>query len=845
MTFPIVLPELEFGAERRYWLRHLAGTQSRGLTPPIDRSRAGAPAAGSGVVVTQLDSSSTARLLGVAGPELPRLFCLLIAAVKLCLFRYSGASDIRVGTTVPRDGSETASALARLNRVLVLRTAVDAEMRMVDLIECVRQTLADAYRYRRYPAGRLRVHSDATGDEPSLFRLAVLCAGLNDVNDLTGFATDVQVRFELKPTGLQIAVNYSQAIFDERTMVTFAAHLRGVASELPHAAHLRVGDIALEPATQPAPNRGSTGRTAGLVHRLFDRAASQFPDRPAVRAGDAMVTYRWLERRSNQLARRLRRHGAGPGARLGIYLEPSLETVVAILGILKTGAAYVPLEPGHPEERVRHCIADAGVTRVLSLGHHAARLRAQVPVLCIDLINGELCDELAAPVTEWASPLDIAYVIFTSGSTGRQKGVAINHLALANYLAFANERYFRREASCFALGTSLAFDLGVTSILVPLISGGSVDVLPLGSGEYPWDALLAARRVDCLKLTPSHLQQLRGRSLASSGATTVVVGGERFDPDLACAVAADFGPGTAIINEYGPTEATVGCIVHTVEPCDYRRASLPIGYPVAGCRADVLSPRRGPVAPLELGELFLSGPGVAMGYIGDPQLTAERFLPDPFGTGERIYRTGDLARRTTTGALLFEGRKDGQVKYHGHRLELGEVQAALLRHPDIRDARVRLFHVGAESVLVGYYVSRLAIPSAALRTVLAETLLPQTIPSLFCHLLRLPLTLNGKVDLNALPNPDELRRALPSSLTQPETPTQAVLATLWCELLGTPNVGRDSNFFELGGHSLLASQMIHRVEEVLQVRIEMRSLFEHPVLGRLAMVIDNARGGGQ
>ncbi|MGB8507416.1 MAG: amino acid adenylation domain-containing protein, partial [Pyrinomonadaceae bacterium] len=453
--------------------------------------------------------------------------------------------------------------------------------------------------------------------------------------------------------------------------------------------------------------------------------------------------------------------------------------------------------------------------------------------------DGDSCDD--NPARAVAAPEDIAYVIYTSGSTGQPKGVEVSHRALVNYVSWAERVYARGERRAFALYSSLAFDLTVTSVFVPLVGGGQIIIYRWEGKEPPLARILDEGRVGVLKLTPSHLSLIKGRDNRRSGVRRLVVGGEVLLTELARQTSESFGHAVEILNEYGPTEATVGCMLYRFDPTTDSRDAVPIGGPAANVRIYPLDEALEPVAENEVGELYISGDGLARGYLNQPGLTAERFIADPFGRGRRMYRTGDLARRLSGGRLEYLGRRDEQVKFHGHRVELREVEWALRQHPQVREAVAAMVEDGeGQNVMLGYYVSRQELDGARLREFLHEYLIEETIPNVFVHLRRLPLTLNGKVNRSALPTLEEGRQRLQRGNVGPQTVVEEAVADIWARSLGLERVGAEENFFALGGHSLIAMQMLSRIREAFHVELPLRSVFDEPTVAGLARLIEQA-----
>ncbi|HEU0300322.1 MAG TPA: amino acid adenylation domain-containing protein, partial [Longimicrobium sp.] len=466
----------------------------------------------------------------------------------------------------------------------------------------------------------------------------------------------------------------------------------------------------------------------------------------------------------------------------------------------------------------------------------------KAPVLVLDAAAPAWADEPATdPERAGLTPDHLAYLIYTSGSTGRPKGVMVTHRGLAHYAWWAAGRYAEGAPRAFALYSSVAFDLTVTSIFVPLVTGGTAVVYAGEAGDdLPVLRVVEEDRVDVAKLTPSHLVLLEGRDLRDRRAGTLIVGGEELKTPLARSVAAASGDRLAIYNEYGPTEAVVGCMVHRFDPGRDRGASVPIGRPIANTRVYVLDGTGEPVPVGVAGELSIGGAQVSRGYLGRPGLTAERFAPDPFGggAGARLYRTGDLARWRPDGVMEFLGRNDAQVKVRGFRIEPGEIEARLAEHPGVREAVV-LARADApgDPRLVAYHVGD--ADAASLRAHLAERLPAHMVPAAYVALDALPLTPNGKVDRRALPAPagDAYAR---HGHEAPAGGVEEALAEIWSELLGVEGVGRWDHFFELGGHSLLAVQVVSRVRQVLGVEVELGEVFARPVLAEFARGLEAA-----
>ncbi len=619
------------------------------------------------------------------------------------------------------------------------------------------------------------------------------------------------------------------------------------------------------------------------IHQLFEAQVERTPDAPSIVSADQQITYRELNERANQLANHLRQLGVGPSAVVGLLMNRSIQMMVGVLGILKAGAAYLPLNTDHPAARLSHQLSDAAAAVLVT----EAKLAAELPkyegrVLCLDRDWDQIESAPVSNPEPVASPEDFVYVIYTSGSTGVPKGVAVRHRNLVNYThaisqqlqpgatgenqrAAANEVHTGGAASAtarqwqYASVTTISADLGNTSIYPALTSGGCLHLI---SHDAATDAAsfahyLEQHPVDVLKIVPSHLSAL----LASSDGRRVlpqrylVFGGEALSWELVRRVRESLGGSQTcrIINHYGPTETTVGSLTyHLGEANDKQQqsaeqsATVPIGKPIANTQAYILDEQLEVVPTGVVGELYVGGEGVAAGYLHQEEQTKERFIVDPFSehAGARMYKTGDLVRYLPEGSIEFLGRRDDQVKIRGYRVELTEVEAVLREQETVREAIVvaREDQPG-DKRLVAYLVAahEQALKTDKLRAFLREKLPEYMVPQTFVLLKALPLTRNGKVDRSALPAPEQEQAELRRDFVPPRTPAEEVLAGIWAEVLGLEQVSIHDNFFGLGGHSLLVTQVISRARAAFEVDLPLRSIFESPTVAGLADGIEAAR----
>jgi amino acid adenylation domain-containing protein len=570
------------------------------------------------------------------------------------------------------------------------------------------------------------------------------------------------------------------------------------------------------------------------IHGLFEEQARRTPDRVAVVCGRERLTYSQLNERANRLASYLSRRSARAEVLVGLCVERSLDMVVGLLGILKSGAAYLPLDPAYPKQRLAFMIEDSRAPLVLT----QASVADVLPAGAFDRIRldtdwpaiaGESGDDFRGS----AGPASLAYVIYTSGSTGTPKGVAIEHHSTVALTAWARGRFSEAELGGVLASTSVCFDLSVFEIFVPLTSGGKV-VIARDALELP--ELPAAEEVHLVNTVPSAIAELLRVSRLPRSVRTVNLAGEPLAESLVQEILVAGGV-ARVFDLYGPTEDT------TYSTCAPRtgKGRATIGRPLSNKRAYILDSLRQPVPVGVAGDLYVAGAGVARGYLDRPELTAERFLNDPFRAGARMYSTGDRARFLPDGNIQFLGRLDHQVKVRGFRIEIGEIEEALSRHPAIRAGAVVPHGSGAEKRLVAYLVAHNGNPPSAaeLRAHLKTTLPDYMVPSIFLFLDALPLTPNGKIDRRALPAPDSTR-PLESGYEPPRNPTEEAVAAIWSEVLRIDRVGIHDNFFELGGHSLVATLVFARLQKAFPDALSLRSLFEKPTVAELASALTAA-----
>ncbi|MBZ4423326.1 non-ribosomal peptide synthetase, partial [Myxococcus sp. RHSTA-1-4] len=851
-------------AEVAWWRRQLEGAPEA-LELPTDRPRPAVPTPRGAHVPVRLPEPLSASVEALARAEGATPFMLLLAAFQVLLSRYSGQDDVTVGSPIAgRNRAETEGLLGCFINTLVLRTKLDGAPTFRELLARVRETTLGAYAHQDVPFERLVEQLQPSRDtrRPPLFQVMFTLQNMPVPTQMSGGASgealrmaafpvegrtaqfDLSLTLSRESSGFGGSLEYSVDLFDEATVERMAGHLGTLLEALCAQPDRALSEVSLLTAEERqrvlVEWSGGTADFPGeaTLHGLVEAQVDRTPDATALVFEGQSLTYRELDARADSLARHLRTLGVRPETRVAVSVERSLEMVVAVLGVLKAGGGYVPVDPTLPRERRAFLLADCGAPVLLTQRRLASGLPAyDGQVVYLEDVSVTVTSERVAG---GAGPRNLAYVIYTSGSTGRPKGVLIEHRSACNLVTQERRVYGTGPGTRMLQMANLGFDISVEEVFTTLASGGTLVLARAESlmpGE-PLHRLLAELSINTLSTTPAALAATPSEGLPAL--TTVITGGE------ACpaSVVTRWAPGRRLLNTYGPTEATV---MSSWVECVADGRAPSIGRPLANTTAYVLDAAMQPVPVGVPGELFIGGVGVARGYLNRPELTAERFLLNPFveDTGARLYRTGDKVRWLANGELEYLGRIDSQVKVRGFRIELGEIESVLRQHTAVADAVVVVREdVPGDKRLVGYVAPKAgqAIDTKDLRGFLQQQLPEYMVPSALVSLDALPLTANGKVDRRALPAPDTSRPA--DGFVAPRTPTEELLASLWAEVLHVAQVGARDNFFELGGHSLLATQVISRIRDAFKAELPLRDLFEAPHLAALAARIDDAVRAG-
>ncbi len=878
-----------------HWRAQLGGEQPV-LALPTDHPRGPVAAYRAARLVLALPVELSSALEQQARAQGASVFMLLLTAWQALLYRWTGQHDIRVGVPVAnRHHAGTEGVVGFFVNTLVMRARLQGRLSLREALQAVREQALQAQQHQDLPFDQL---VEALQPERSLSHTPLCQVTANHLTQdwpqhaaLPGLSVElvdlpeVAAQFELtletreRPDGtLGAHLVYAAELFEPATIERLGQGWLRLLEALAHRPDQPMGDVALlgpdEHTLLADWGRGdlpvtgadaSAGALATLpparpqwAHQRIEAVARRHPHAVALAMGDTSLSFGELNRRANRLAHRLIGLGVRPEARVGVALDRSIDLVVALLAVLKAGAAYVPLDPDYPRDRLDHMVADSGIAWVLTQASARARLSLPAGPLLLSLdeegaqgmLPGTHDENPAVPL----HPQHLAYVIYTSGSTGRPKGVAVAHGPLAMHLDAIAQRYDVRPGDRELLFFSMNFDAAVEQWMTPLCGGAA---LVLAEREQlaiePFARLIAEQRITTLHLPPAYLRllapALQGRD---TRVRNCIVGGEAWsEADLADARTAL--PAQRFVNAYGPTETIItptawvgGSMAAEDGPSGLRvQGAVPIGRPVGDRRAWVLDEDLNPVPPGACGELYIGGSGLARAYHARPGLSAERFVADPFDTqGGRLYRTGDRVRWRADGQLDYLGRLDQQVKIRGFRIELGEIESVLRAQPGVAEAAVLARTGPSGPRLVGYAAAREGevIEAAALKAALSARLPDYMVPGTLVLLSALPLNPNGKVDRAALPEP----AAQPDSAQEAPTGTVAsVIAGIWAQALGLPRVGLHDNFFDLGGHSLLLMKVQRQLEQALDARVSVIDLFRCTTVATLAAHLEaQARGDG-
>ena len=862
-----------------FWQKTLAGPLPV-LQLPTDYPRPAVQTFRGAISLYPLSKKLTDGLRRIGKQEGVSLFMVLLAAFKVLLHRYTGEVDVVVGSPIAnRTRPEVESVVGLFINSLALRSRLSSDLSFRDLLQQVRQTTLAAYARQELPFEKLVevLAPERLASHTPVFQVlfALQNAQVKRLKEMALPVTAMEVvdkgisNFDLtlsidmpehEGDGLEILAQYNVDLFEAATIERMMGHYRVILKAIVADAGAKIGHISLLSGDEEGALWQMGANTLRVypreqtVPQLFEAAAARRPEATAVIFGDETLSYKTLNEQANQLAHYLRERGVRPEVLVGLFMERSLEMVVAILAILKAGGAYVPLDTNYPEARLTQMLADSGLSLLVTQASLLGKLPVYgVEVVCVDeeILAGQAVDNLPP----MATANNLVYVMYTSGSTGQPKGTSITHRSVVRlvkengYLPFGPDLTFLHMAPA-------SFDASTLELWGPLLNGGRLVVFPPGVPSLmEIGHMVAQYGVTTIWLTAGLFHLMVDEQLVDShelsGLRHLLSGGDVLSvPHIRKAL--DVLPNCQLINGYGPTENTTFSTTYPIHLDSRFEPSIPIGQPIANTQVYILDDAYELVPIGVPGELFVGGDGLARGYLNRPGLTAERFVPNPFagddnkkpGYSSRLYRTGDWARWLPDGTIEFFGRRDNQVKVRGFRIELGEIETALAKHEAVQDVTVLVQGNGAgDKRLVAYVVSGEERPfdPEEIRQFLGDKLPAYMVPDIFMGLNALPLTANGKVDRRRLPVPDETAMTEQVvAYVAPRTATEQTVAEIWADVLGLEQVGIYHNFFDLGGHSLLVMQTMARIHQVMGVEMPMHLLFELPTVAGFARSIDES-----
>ena len=886
---PSSLPELslqygDFAVWQRDWLRgdvlesqlSYWKKQLRGITPlrlPTDRPRSQVVNSSAAKQFLTLPAGLCESLKALTRAEGVTLFMTLVAAFQTLLHRYTQQDDITVGSPIAgRTRHEIETLIGFFVNTLVLRTNVSGDPTFRELLARVRETALGAYAHQDVPFERLveELQPERNLIGAPLFQVmfamqnapreAVGLAGLTSTVMEVGSGSakfDLYVAVEEENYALKARADYNTDLFDAATINRLLRHFQTLLESIIADPEQRISALNILTQTERQQllfewngTKSDYPRTR-CIDEVFEEQVKRSPDAVAVVFADQQLSYRELNQRANHLAHHLSALGVGRETVVGICMERSLEMVVGLLGILKAGGVYLPLDPESPKERLGFMLEDTQAEVLLI----QERLMTCLPescalVVCLDRDWKKIVDQSSENPIRAATAESLAYVIYTSGSTGRPKGVEVSHRGVLRLLY--GVEYVKLDASeTFLHLAPTFFDASTFEIWGALLHGAKCVLFPVTiPSPSEIGEIISRHKVSTLWLTASLFNTVIDEfPEALCGVRQLLIGGEALSvAHVRRAVA--LLPGTQIINGYGPTEnTTFTCCYRIPDRIDDSISTIPIGRPIANTEVYLLDSYASPVPTGVPGELYVGGDGLARGYLKRPELTSEKFVPNPFSNepGKRLYRTGDLCRYRLDGNIEFLGRMDHQVKIRGFRVEQGEIEAVLGQHPAVRETVVVVWEDTArERRLVAYVVPRQECEASGddLRTFLRTKLPEYMVPSIFVLLDCLLLTPNGKVDRKALPVPDQSTHGRAERHVEPRTPLEQMLAAIWGDVLKVERVGIHDNFFDLGGHSLKVTQVVSKIRGTLQMEIPLRDLFDNPTIAELALRIEQGASRG-
>ncbi len=842
----------EFKSIEQYWLSKFNGEIPK-IELPLDYPRPPIQSYEGECYNFTLGEELSIQLKKLAKSNEITLFIMLLSIYNILLYKYSGQEDIIVGVpTAGRNDSDLSQVTGMFVNTLAIRNKLTDSDIFEDFLSDVKDCILDAnenqdYRFSQL-VQKLKIERDKSRNPlfDTMFMHQNLDYGSVKSEDLEVSPIDFHNKTskfdmtlssnELKKD-IKFNLEYCSKLFKRETIERVSNNYIKIIKKIVQNPKIKIKDIEIlsdEEKKELVYNFNNTEAVYPknkTIHNLFEEQVEKSPDNIAVMHEDIKVTYRELNERANNLAFILRESGVKPDTVVGIMMERSIEMIIAIFAVLKAGGGYVPIDTKYPEERINYILKDCNGRFILT----DKSLMSNGKVLNLNkdiLYNGN-----RGNLKNINNPNNLCYIIYTSGTTGYPKGVMIEHNQILNYVYWGAKQYVNNENLNFPLYTSISFDLTVTSIFIPLITGNSIVIYKEENSNNLIEKMINESKVGVIKLTPSHMKLIEGKEFNDSSVKRLILGGENLSVNLAKNIYKNFAGNIEIYNEYGPTETAVGCMIYKYNLISDNGKSVPIGRPISNAKVYILDKNLKPVPIGVKGELYISGDGVARGYINKPKLTKEKFIENPFIEGLKMYKTGDLARRLSDNIIEFLGRADGQVKIKGYRIEIEEIERQLAKHDNVYDTVVIPKQDKNENdILCAYVVAEHEVSISDLRNYLSRTLPEYMIPSYFFKIDKIPLTINGKVDKYAIESMGEKINSQ-AEYVEPQSDNEKIIAEIWGDILDIDRVSIKDNFMELGGDSIKATQVVSRLNN-LEIHLSARDILTYQTIEQIISSVD-------
>ncbi|TCI85724.1 non-ribosomal peptide synthetase [Tenacibaculum sp. M341] len=844
-----------------FWKNEFSGTLPLLNLPtdyvrPVEKSYKGA------THQFQISKETASALKEIAQQNNSSLFSVLLSVYSVLLSKLSSQEDIIIGTPVAgRVHADLQRMIGVFVNTLALRVFPQQEKSFLGFLNEVSKKTIQCFDHQSYPYERL---VDDLGVErnpahnplfDTLFILQNIEKDTSAIDSLeiqsyeheqhSTSKVDLSLFAFEGEEGVLFKFEYALDLFTETTIQEFSAYFTRIIDQIVSKNELKISEITLlSESDRSELMNASIGKSQQFFNEttiisLFEKQALKFSNEVALVLGNQTLTYKELNERSNQLAHKLQALGVSTDVLVGLLLDKSIEAVISLLAVLKAGGAYLPIDVNYPEDRIQYILENSGVKVLITTNNYNTFNNESEITLLIDDFNEEEWSKEAPERKESLS--NLCYVIYTSGSTGNPKGVMITHGALVNYIGWASDYYLEGIPATFPLYTSFSFDLTVTSIFIPLVTGGKVLIYKDVEEATSIESIILDNKVDTIKLTPSHLKIISiseklSESFAKSTIKRLIIGGEELTHQLAKEIHSKFNGRIKIYNEYGPTETTVGCMVYEFD-IEKTTVSVPIGNPISNMNTYVLDANLNPVPKGVVGELYIAGTGVGRGYLNNETLTKQRFVSNIVTPETLMYKSGDLAMWSKEGEMIFKGRIDDQVKIRGYRIELGEIEHHLMRHDFIDQVALILRRNANESdqYLCAYYVAKTEVFAENLVEYLKERIPEYMVPAHLIQVDTIPLTSNDKVDFSQLPDPKETNKEL---YVAPVNYQEEVMTNIWAEVLVLPRVGTNDNFFGLGGDSIRAIGIISKINKKFKCSLTVADLHSNQTIKELSELLD-------